>query len=165
MYTIYMIVNKTNGMRYIGKTCVPMAERLGKHTRTRGRPLSDAMWEFNWPDDFECYSLLEDITEEQAFYWEAHYIIKHNTLYPRGYNHKIEIPYSTNMNEGFGNYATHGVIPKLIDIETYNTKLEKYNRKMKLISPEHQEWFSRQMEKHKEIQPPDYGDAEQLELF
>ena len=164
-YTIYMVVNKTNGMRYIGKTCLPLNIRLGKHTRTRGRPLSDAMWEFQWPDDFECYSLLEDIAEEDSFYWEAHYVIRYNTLYPRGYNLKIEIPYSIGMREGFGDYETHGVIPKLVSPETYNTNLEKHNRKMKLISPEHQEWLIRQMRKHRELQPTDYGDAEQLEFL
>ena len=164
-YTIYMVVNKVNGMRYIGKTCRPLNVRFDKHTRTRGRPLSDAMWEFQWPDDFECYSLLEDMTEQDAFYWEAHYVIRHSTLYPHGYNLRVEIPYSTDIREGFGYYETHGIIPKLVNPETYNTKLEKHHRKMKLISPEHQEWLIRQMRKHKEIESHDYDNGEQLELL
>lgn len=89
---IYMITNKANNKKYIGRTCSNIDTRLKQHFCDskyikNNCPLHKDMKKYN-RTDFEIEVIYE--FEEHSFYnadtIELDFINTYNTFYPNGYN-------------------------------------------------------------------------------
>lgn len=88
MYTIYIHVNKINGKVYIGQTCQKPKYRWKRNGK--GYETCEVMWKaiqkYGW-DNFEHYILKENLTLEEANFYEQYYIKKYNSTNKKyGYN-------------------------------------------------------------------------------
>lgn len=86
-YCIYTHINKTNGKVYIGLTGMIPEERWrdgkGYHKGTHFR---NAIDKYGW-DNFEHKIIKDNLTKEEASYWEQYYISFYNSMDRRfGYN-------------------------------------------------------------------------------
>ena len=89
---IYMITNKKNNKKYIGRTCRSLKKRLLEHFVDskyifNNSPLHKDMKKYN-KDDFVITQLYEFVCNSffDADTIELNYIEQHNTFYPNGYN-------------------------------------------------------------------------------
>ena len=98
-YCIYCQKNKINGKRYIGLTrAINPSKRWGSNgiNYKQSTCFYSAIKKYGW-DNFEHIILKENLTTEEAEYWEREYIQMYNTVAPSGYNltyggeHKKEI--------------------------------------------------------------------------
>ena len=77
-YKIYAHINKINGKIYIGQTKQSVKDRWGSDGRRyKGQPFYNAIQKYGW-DNFEHKILLENLTAEQANYYEQFFIKKYN---------------------------------------------------------------------------------------
>ena len=86
-YVIYMHINKTNDKVYVGLTSMKPEERWsngsGYH---KGTYFRNAIDKYGW-DNFEHKIIKENLTKEEASYWEQYYISFYNSMDRRyGYN-------------------------------------------------------------------------------
>lgn len=98
-YIIYCHTNIINGMKYIGQTCQELNKRFANGNGYRNYNLDKedelqpiffkAILEFGW-ENFSTEILKDNLTENEANYWEKYYIKKYNTYYENenynGYN-------------------------------------------------------------------------------
>ena len=78
-YTIYMHKNKINGKMYIGQTCQKVEYRWENGTKYDQCPVFyRAIQKYGW-DNFEHIILKENLTLEEANYWEEYYISYYHT--------------------------------------------------------------------------------------
>lgn len=85
-YSIYIHINKTNGLKYVGQTCQNPTVRWGKNGIGYQRQyFYEAIREFGW-DNFDHIILEQHLTSQQANEREKYWIQYYNTLYPNGYN-------------------------------------------------------------------------------
>ena len=96
-YVIYMHINKTNGKVYVGLTSMKPEERWsngsGYHKGTHFR---NAIDKYGW-DNFEHKIIKENLTKEEASYWEQYYISFYNSM---------DRQYGYNMSSG-GEHGGH----------------------------------------------------------
>ena len=73
-YVIYMHINKTNGKAYVGLTSMKPEERWreGKGYN-KGTYFRNAIDKYGW-DNFEHKIIKENLTKDEASYWERYYI-------------------------------------------------------------------------------------------
>ena len=86
-YCVYAHTNKINGKVYIGLTSMKPEERwkngMGYHEGTHFR---NAIDKYGW-DNFEHKIIKDNLTKDEAAYWEIHYISSYNSMDRRfGYN-------------------------------------------------------------------------------
>ena len=79
---VYLVTNKINGHKYIGKTKETLKERRRKHyvdsKRGRKTAFCHALRKYK-EEDFEWTVLEDNLTEEEALEKEIYYIALHNT--------------------------------------------------------------------------------------
>lgn len=82
MALVYLVTNKINGHKYIGKTKEMLKERRRKHyvdsKRGRKTAFCHALRKYK-EEDFEWTVLEDNLTEEEALEKEIYYIALHNT--------------------------------------------------------------------------------------
>lgn len=86
-YVVYMHINKTNGKAYVGLTSMKPEERWreGKGYN-KGTYFRNAIDKYGW-DNFEHKIIKENLSKDEASYWERHYISFYNlTNGQYGYN-------------------------------------------------------------------------------
>lgn len=84
-YCIYIHINKINNKTYIGQTSQNPASRWREGEGYIGCPkFYAAIQKYGW-DNFEHIILKENLTSEEADYWECFYIKKYNSQ-DNGYN-------------------------------------------------------------------------------
>lgn len=86
-YCVYMHTNKSNGKIYVGLTSMKPEERWcngkGYH---KGTYFRNAIDKYGW-NNFEHEIIKDNLTKEEASYWEQYYISFYNLLNRRyGYN-------------------------------------------------------------------------------
>lgn len=90
MIGIYKITNKNNNKSYIGQS-IHCGKRLDEHSK--GEQFIDEIIQLEGIENFD-FNVLKEVDKEELNYWEDYYIIKYNTLFPNGYNRKM----NTNKN-------------------------------------------------------------------
>lgn len=88
MNNIYIISNKMNDLKYIGKTSRDIDLRLKEHYWNNVNTyMHKAMKSFG----LDCFKveLLDVVNDEEALDKERYYIQKYNTIWPDGYNEMI----------------------------------------------------------------------------
>lgn len=88
MYSIYIHINKINGKVYIGQTCQKPEYRWKRNGK--GYETCEIMWKaiqkYGW-DNFEHIILKNNLTLEEANFYEKYYIQKFNSTNKKyGYN-------------------------------------------------------------------------------
>ena len=86
MQGIYKITNKKNGMSYIGQS-IHCGKRLDEHCI--GDQYIDKIMNDEGISNFTFEILKEVAISSQLSYWEDFYIHKFNTMYPNGYNKRL----------------------------------------------------------------------------
>ena len=84
MIGIYKITNKLNGKSYIGQSIL-CGKRLDEHYK--GKQLIDEVIQIEGIENFN-FEILKEIDKKHLSYWEDYYIIKYDTMFPKGYNKK-----------------------------------------------------------------------------
>ena len=87
---IYMLIDRTNGLEYIGQTVQSITRRMAEHqkaarygSKTR---IAEAIREHGW-ENFDVTIIEDHIEDAKALnYAEARYIVEHQTYWPDGYN-------------------------------------------------------------------------------
>jgi hypothetical protein len=90
MIGIYKITNKNNNKSYIGQS-IHCGKRLDEHSK--GEQFIDEIIQLEGIENFD-FNILKEVDKVELNYWEDYYIIKYNTLFPNGYNRKM----NTNKN-------------------------------------------------------------------
>lgn len=85
MIGIYKITNKLNGKSYIGQS-IHCGKRLDEHCK--GDQLIDEIIQLEGVENF-TFEILKEVNKEELSYWEDYYIIKYNSLFPNGYNKRM----------------------------------------------------------------------------
>lgn len=85
MIGIYKITNKLNGKSYIGQS-IHCGKRLDEHCK--GGQLIDEIIQLEGVENF-TFEILKEVNKEELSYWEDYYIIKYNSLFPNGYNKRM----------------------------------------------------------------------------
>lgn len=85
MIGIYKITNKLNGKSYIGQS-IHCGKRLDEHCK--GGQLIDEIIQLEGIENF-TFEILKEVNEEELSYWEDYYIMKYNSLFPNGYNKRM----------------------------------------------------------------------------
>lgn len=85
MIGIYKITNKNNNKSYIGQS-IHCGKRLDEHSK--GEQFIDEIIQLEGIESFD-FNILKEVDKEELNYWEDYYIIKYNTLFPNGYNRKM----------------------------------------------------------------------------
>ena len=97
-YCIYSHTNKINGKIYIGLTSMKPEKRwkngVGYHNGTHFR---NAIDKYGW-DNFEHEIIKDNLTKDEACYWEKYYISLHNSM---------DRNYGYNMSSGGENGGGH----------------------------------------------------------
>ena len=90
MYSVYAHINKINGKIYIGQTSVEPTDRWKNgNAYKNSRYFWNAIQKYGW-DNFEHTVLFNDLTQEEADYFEELLIKKFNTTErDKGYNLKL----------------------------------------------------------------------------
>ena len=96
-YVIYTHTNKSNGKIYVGLTSMKPEERwrYGKGYH-KGTYFRNAIDKYGW-DNFEHKIIEENLTKEEASYWEQYYISFYNSS---------DRQYGYNISSG-GEYGGH----------------------------------------------------------
>ena len=86
-YIVYMHTNKTNGKIYVGLTSKKPEERWGNGQKyKKGTHFRNAVNKYGW-DNFEHKIIKENLSKNEASYWEQYYISFYNSSDRRyGYN-------------------------------------------------------------------------------
>ena len=88
-FQVYLVTNKVNGKKYVGKTSYPLSFRRyghkSAHDRDRGSVLHKAISKYGW-DNFDMKTLYECVDEREMNAVERALIAEYNTLLPNGYN-------------------------------------------------------------------------------
>lgn len=86
-YVIYTHINKTNGKIYVGLTSMKPEERwLDGKGYHKGTYFRNAIDKYGW-NNFEHKIIKENLTKEEASYWERYYISFYNSTDGQyGYN-------------------------------------------------------------------------------
>lgn len=84
MIGIYKITNKLNGKSYIGQS-IHCGKRFDEHNK--GKQLIDEVIQIEGVENFN-FEILKEVNKKHLSYWEDYYIMKYNTMFPRGYNKK-----------------------------------------------------------------------------
>ena len=85
MKNIYLITNKINGKKYVGKTKQDIKERFKEHIWCNYNTLIHLAIKKYGQENFSI-ELIERVLDKEALKKEKEYIIKFNTLSPMGYN-------------------------------------------------------------------------------
>ena len=88
MVGIYKITNKLNGKSYIGQS-IHCGKRLDEHSK--GSQFIDEIIQIEGIENFQ-FEILKEVERNELNYWEDYYIIEYNTLFPNGYNKKLNNP-------------------------------------------------------------------------
>lgn len=88
MVGIYKITNKLNGKSYIGQS-IHCGKRLDEHSK--GSQFIDEIIQIEGIENFQ-FEILKEVERNELNYWEDYYIIEYNTLFPNGYNKKMNNP-------------------------------------------------------------------------
>ena len=83
MIGIYKITNKLNGKSYIGQS-VHCCERLEQHLKGDSQFI-DSVIQVDGIENF-TFEILKQTNKENLSYWEDYYIMKYDTMFPKGYN-------------------------------------------------------------------------------
>lgn len=84
MIGIYKITNKLNGKSYIGQS-IHCGKRFDEHNK--GKQLIDEVIQIEGAENFN-FEILKEVDKKYLSYWEDYYIMKYNTMFPKGYNKK-----------------------------------------------------------------------------
>ena len=88
MIGIYKITNKNNNKSYIGQS-IHCGKRLDEHSK--GSQFIDEIIQREGIENFQ-FEILKEVERNELNYWEDYYIIEYNTLFPNGYNKKMNNP-------------------------------------------------------------------------
>ena len=84
MIGIYKITNKNNGKSYIGQS-IHCGKRLDEHCN--GDQLIDEVIQIEGVENFN-FEILKECNKNELSFWEDFYIMKFETMFPKGYNKK-----------------------------------------------------------------------------
>ena len=103
-YSVYVITNTVNDMKYVGVTSQTLKERFRQHKicaviRNSKSLIHQAMREYG-VDKFDIHLLEDGISEEYAEETEIKYIQQYDTYYAHGNGYNMTL----------GGYGTHGYI-------------------------------------------------------
>ena len=85
-FIVYCHTNTITGQQYIGQTNQTLEERVGDcGLGYSNQYLGHIIREYGWRH-FTSEILKENLTQDEANYWERYYIKERNTLYPNGLN-------------------------------------------------------------------------------
>lgn len=79
-----MYTNKLNNKKYIGQS-IHCGKRFDQHFK--GNQLIDDIIQLEGIENFN-FEILKQVDKPDLSYWEDYYILKHNTMFPNGYNRK-----------------------------------------------------------------------------
>lgn len=82
MIGIYMYTNKLNNKKYVGQS-IHCGKRFDQHFK--GKQLIDDIIQLEGIENFN-FEILKQVDKPDLSYWEDYYILKHNTMFPNGYN-------------------------------------------------------------------------------
>lgn len=119
MIGIYKITNKNNNKSYIGQS-IHCGKRLDEHSK--GGQFIDEIIQLEGIENFD-FNILKEVDKKELSYWEDYYIIKYNTLFPNGYNKKM----NTNKD-------TQKEIKKLLEEETLKEVEKKSSVYLKVLA-------------------------------
>ena len=86
---VYLLIDKTNGMGYVGQTTQTLKARFRQHrTNKRHDMYIDNMIRACGAKNFDCLVLRECATQGELNFWEQFFIILLGTKVPNGYNLK-----------------------------------------------------------------------------
>jgi hypothetical protein len=127
----YLIYKHTSpsGKSYIGQTNNYKKRSRGHEKRIDTHPFTQAITKYKW-ENFSHEILKENLTIEEANFWEAFYILSMNTIHPNGYN----------LQSGGNNHVTH---------ESSKLKSSESNKKT----------YSKKSKEEREIQIQKYKDT------
>lgn len=132
-YVVYMHKNKTNGKVYIGLTSMSLEERWkngnGYH---KGTYFRNAIDKYGW-DNFEHIIMKENLSKDEASYWEQYYISFYNSLNRQ---------YGYNISSG-GEHGGH------FQTEETKKKISKNGYRQGMKGKKHSEETKRKMSKSK----------------
>lgn len=96
MIGIYKITNKLDGKSYIGQS-IHCEQRFNEHC-TGNSQFIDQVIHVTSKDNFD-FEILEKVDQEHLSEREDYYIMKYNTLYPNGYNKRMNISKNRKQEE------------------------------------------------------------------
>jgi hypothetical protein len=83
-----MYTNKLNNKKYVGQS-IHCGKRFDQHFK--GNQLIDDIIQLEGIENFN-FEILKQVDKSELSYWEDYYILKHNTMFPNGYNRKWNCP-------------------------------------------------------------------------
>ncbi len=86
---VYLLIDKTNGMGYVGQTTQTLKARFRQHRTNKRHDMHiDNMIRACSAKNFDCHVLRECATQGELNFWEQFFIILLGTKIPNGYNLK-----------------------------------------------------------------------------
>ena len=82
---IYLLIDGTNDMEYVGQTRHSLEKRFKEHKRHKKYHIGNAINKHG-EDMFVKVILKECYSPEELSYWERHFIKSRDTMAPNGYN-------------------------------------------------------------------------------
>lgn len=122
MKGIYKITNKLNGKSYIGQS-IHCGKRLDEHLI--GDQYIDNIIKQEGIKNFTFEILQEVSCSSQLSYWEDFYIHKFNSLYPNGYNRRLNTKNNYSINSNISDKEQD----KLISEKSFYQKILRLNKK------------------------------------
>ena len=84
MIDIYMYTNKLNNKKYVGQL-INRVKRFDQ--QFKDNQLIDDTIQLEGIENFN-FEILKQVDKPNLSYWEDYYILKHNTMFPNGYNRR-----------------------------------------------------------------------------
>lgn len=127
MQGIYRITNKKNEMSYIGQS-IHCGKRLDEHCT--GDQYIDRIMNDEGISNFTFEILKEVTVSSQLSYWEDFYIHKFNTMYPNGYNKRLNtnLAYSKEQLESISYDASESENNIIYNEKEFYQKILKLNK-------------------------------------
>lgn len=133
-YIVYMHINKINNKKYIGQTNQGLKKRCGSQgQRYKKQPFYNAIKKYGW-DNFNHIILKQNLSEEEADFYEQYFIKKYNTTNKK-YGYNVTLGGNSNtlnkkQKEAIRqlNYQKwkDGTFKKIINTEVYCVELDLY---------------------------------------
>ena len=83
---IYLIIDGTNDMEYVGQTTRPLKVRFKQHAKCKSNTYISNAIQAHGEENFIILVLKKCASKEELDFWEKHFIKSRDTKYPNGYN-------------------------------------------------------------------------------
>lgn len=83
---IYLIIDGTNDMEYVGQTTRPPEVRFKQHAKCKSNTYISNAIQTHGEENFTILVLKECSSKEELDFWEKYFIKSRDTKYPNGYN-------------------------------------------------------------------------------